>query len=51
MKVSQKIMIALIDLMEGGETYITRYKIAKVAGVSTPQVYRFFSEFKKITKG
>lgn len=46
MTTERKILIALGELMQGGDTHITQYKIAKLAGVNTGLVYRFFKNIK-----
>lgn len=44
--VDEKILIALSELMRLGDTHITRYKIAKVAGIENSLVYKFFKNIK-----
>lgn len=46
MRIEIKILAAIGELMQGGDTHITRYKIAKVAGVDTSAVYKFFKNIK-----
>ena len=48
MNTGQKILIALCELMEGGDRHITRYKIAQLAGVNTGSVYTFFKNLKSL---
>lgn len=42
----KKILKALGELMQGGDTHITRYKIAKVSGLDQSAVYKFFKNIK-----
>lgn len=46
MTFQEKLLNALSELMKGGDTHITQYKLAKVAEVDVSAVYKFFKNFK-----
>ncbi|MCK9373470.1 MAG: hypothetical protein M0P91_09740 [Sulfuricurvum sp.] len=47
---TDKLLITLLDLLEGGETHITRYRLANESGVDRSQVYRIIKNYNQKLK-